>query len=104
MFSVLSNYTYMFPVVSIKSRLLKHSDCPPMTFIYGNDPSFTTIGGKMLQEVMEDKVTVEEIANASHHVQAENPEEFHRVMTEVFHKADTVQVTDERTDTSGPQL
>ena len=89
LFSVLSGYSYMFPVLSLKSRLLEHPDCPSMTFLYGSNPSFTTVGGKVLQEHMESKVTVVEIANASHHVHVENPDEFHSVMMKVFRKVDS---------------
>ncbi len=45
----------------------------------------------MLQEVMEDKVTVEQIPNTFHHVHAENPEEFHTAMMRVFSKVDNNQ-------------
>ena len=42
----------------------------------------------MLQECMGDRVTVEKVADASHHIHVQNPDGFHRVMMEALDRAD----------------
>jgi len=88
LFSIVSGYSYLFPVLSIKTRLLQHLECPPMTFIYGDDPLYSTLGGKMLQECMGDRVTVEKVVNASHHIHVQNPDGFYQVMARALERAD----------------
>jgi len=87
MFSVLSGYEYVFPMMSLKSSLEEEGvRRPHITIIYGKKSDFYYPGVHHLSSLPD--VTVVEVEGAGHHVQAEKASDFNKIMKNIFKKVD----------------